>query len=361
MQASFQKNFNFPLCLAPMVGLSHVVLRKIIHDYMPQDMNTIWPTEMLNSRKIPHEVLGKTPETLIYDNEKYLVPQILGNDKESIKKTIYKMRNEWSPHSELLSGIDINMGCPVMKALRHNYGVSLMGDVDYAANVVRYAVESAEDLPVSVKLRAVGSDKSVVELIKFVEQLANAGASWITLHPRTAEQKRKGSADWSQIAELKKSLHIPVIGNGDIQTVEDVLRMQSETGCDMVMSGRGLAARPWMVWQLGEKLNLQKNSKLDELSQAPSNEYEEGAEYGKMLLKFINLSEHYFCNQLGMKQDYTFRKIQFYVRTTHVWLEFGHSLMSEVNKSKSFDEMRERVTKFFIQEQKMIKYTELRQ
>lgn len=344
--------FSFPLCLAPMVGLSHVVLRKIVYDYMPQGQETIWPTEMLNSRRVPQEKLGFTAETLLYEGEKNLVPQILGNDKEMIQKTIQKMINEWGD-TDAISGIDINMGCPVQKALRHNYGVALMGDLNYAAQVVEFAA-TASSKPVSVKLRAVGSDKSIPELIHFVKTLRDAGAKWITLHPRTAEQKRRGQADWNQITELKKALDIPIIGNGDIQTVDDVFSMLEQTGCDLVMSGRGLAARPWMMWQVAYRKGLTTEV-------PPMTEYEEGAEYGKMLLKFIHLSRYYFCEKLGHKQDYAFRKIQFFVRTTHVWLEWGHPLTSEINRSQSFEEMIERVEKFFAQPQRMVPYTELRQ
>lgn len=344
--------FSFPLCLAPMVGLSHVVLRKIIFDYMPQDQRTIWPTEMLNSRRIPQERLGFTAETLLFEGERNLVPQILGNDKEEIQKCIQKMINEWGDF-DTVSGIDINMGCPVQKALRHNYGVALMGDLNYAAQVVEFAA-TASHKPVSVKLRAVGSDKSIPELIHFVKTLRDAGAQWITLHPRTAAQKRRGQADWCQITELKKALDIPIIGNGDIQTADDVFSMLETTGCDLVMSGRGLAARPWMMWQVAYKRGLTA-------AVPPLTEYEEGAEFGRMLLKFIDLSRYYFCEKLGHKPDYAFRKIQFFVRTTHVWLEWGHPLTSEVNRSQSFEEMIERVEKFFSQPHRMVAYTELRQ
>ena len=344
--------FSFPLCLAPMVGLSHVVLRKIVYDYMPQGHETIWPTEMLNSRRIPQEKLGFTAETILFEGERNLVPQILGNEKADIQKTIQKMMNEWGDINTV-SGIDINMGCPVQKALKHNYGVALMGDLNYAAQVVEFAA-TASRLPVSVKLRAVGSDKSVPELIHFVKTLRDAGAQWITLHPRTAAQKRRGQADWNQITELKKALDIPIIGNGDIQTVDDVFAMLETTGCDLVMSGRGLAARPWMMWQVAYKKGLTTEV-------PPLTEYEEGAEYGKMLLKFVHLSRYYFCEKLGHKPDYAFRKIQFFVRTTHVWLEWGHPLTSEINRSKTFEEMLERVEKFFAQPQRMLPYTELRQ
>ena len=356
---SYLKPFEFPLCLAPMVGLSHVVLRKVIFDYMPMDTETFWPTEMLNSRRVPHEKLGFTAETLLFEGEKNLVPQILGNEKDAIQKTIHKMIHEWSDDADAVLGIDINMGCPVQKALKHNYGVALMGDVDYAAAVVDFAA-TASKKPVSVKLRAVGSEKSIPELIHFVEKLKNAGASWITLHPRTAAQKRKGTADWNQITELKKVLNIPVVGNGDVQTVDDAIAMQNQTGCDVVMSGRGLAARPWMMWQLGDKLGLTPPAHLKN-RRVPTTDYEEGAEYGISLLNYIKWTNYYFGEKVHMKPDLMIRKILFYVKTTHVWLEFGHTLMTEVSRAKSLSDMETRVENFFKNPQRMFAYTELRQ
>ncbi|UXR65007.1 tRNA-dihydrouridine synthase family protein [Bdellovibrio bacteriovorus] len=143
---------NFPLCLAPMVGLTHVALREVMREYLPSDAYTIWPTEMLNSRRVPGENLETTPETMRSPDENGLVPQILGNEEGPIAESVKRLI-EWGAEA-----IDINMGCPVQKALKHNYGVALMGDPTYAAEVVRMTVKNST-VPVSVKLRAVGSTK----------------------------------------------------------------------------------------------------------------------------------------------------------------------------------------------------------
>ncbi len=347
-------DLNFPLTLAPMVGLSHVALRRLISDYMPSNATTHWPTEMLNSRRVPGENLLTTPETLRDVKETYLVPQILGNEEIPIQKSVQRLIHEWGA-----SGIDINMGCPVQKALKHNYGVSLMGDVDYAARVVEITKKSSS-VPVSVKLRAVGSTQSVKELIQFVNTLVNAGADWITLHPRTAEQKRRGQADWSQITELKKNCSVPIIGNGDIQTAADAELMLQQTGCDKVMAGRALAARPWMMWQLGENLGFENPNHYRNLK-APRSMLEEGAEYGRSLFKYVDYCEYYFMSVAGASESITLRKISYYVRITHVWLEFGHSLMSTVSIAKNLAELRRNILIFFSNEQRMTERTELRQ
>jgi len=339
---------NFPLCWAPMVGLSHLGLRRVLRSYLPEGAVVPWPTEMLNSRRIPGEDLKKTPETMRGDEETHMVPQILGNEEKCIADSVRRLENEWGAQ-----GIDINMGCPVQKALKHNYGVSLMGDANYAAEVVRVTVKNTK-LPVSVKLRAVDrNEESREKLTQFVRGLQDAGASWICLHPRTAEQKRRGHADWAQIAWLKKTIDIPVVGNGDIQTIEDVFQMKNETGCDLVMSGRALAARPWLLWQVGEKLGFAPPKGRE--GSAPSTREEEGAEYGRTLLQMIDECEKIFSPDLAL------RKIRFYLRTTHVWLAFGHTLTALSHKAENLNQLRESVHTFFAQPQEMVPRTELRQ
>lgn len=336
---------NFPLCLAPMVGLSHVVLRLILRSYLPEGAVTIWPTEMLNSRKLPFEDFSRVPEVYRGDSESQLVPQILGNEAEPIQKSIQRLK-EWGAE-----GIDINMGCPVQKALRHNYGVALMGDPGYAAEVVSMAV-GASDLPVSVKLRA-GPQGDFVFLEKFVRGLRQAGASWVTLHPREGEQKRRGNADWTQIKRLRELLDFPIIGNGDIQVAEDVHRMLEETGCDQVMAGRALAARPWLLWQIGEDFGFPPPP--GRVGKAPRTPREEGQEYGRMLQQFLDLSSIY------LTEEQTLRKFRFFVRTTAVWLPFGHNLVSISTKEKTTEGIRQKLMEYFAQEIEMSARTELRQ
>lgn len=339
------KQINFPLTLAPMVGLSHVVLRELCLEYMPAEAYTIWPTEMLNSRRLPNEKVGSTPETIKHSLEQALVPQILGNEENSIFESISCLKN-WGA-----SAIDINMGCPVQKALKHNYGVSLMGDVGYASEVVEMAKRSSE-LPVSVKLRA-GLQKDEDFLFRFTHSLQNSGADWICLHPRLAEQKRRGSADWSQIKKVRDRLEIPVIGNGDIQVVGDVLQMLGETNCDMVMAGRALTARPWLFWQVGEVLGFQNPTKKEGM--APKTPEEEGAEYGRFILKALRLCFQYFPSHIAV------RKFRFLVKTGAVWLTFGHALVALTTRYEDEAPLREEIEKFFSQPIEMSPRTDLRQ
>ena len=336
---------NFPLCLAPMVGLSHGALRAVLRGYTPAGVKTFWPTEMLNSRKLAQQVLGQTPETAKYGDEPGLCPQILGNEEAPIAEAVRRL-DAWGAEA-----IDINMGCPVQKALRHNYGVALMGDPVYAAEVVKMTVRNSR-LPISVKLRA-GPQGDFAYLLNFVRGLRDSGASWVTLHPRTPEQMRKGQADWQQIRKLRESVDFPIIGNGDIQTADDVFAMLATTGCDQVMSGRALAARPWVMWQVAEQLGWAPPEGRE--GPAPRTPEEEGAEYGRALRRLVDVSSELFTPDLAL------RKVRFHLRMTAPWLIFGHTLEALSTKAKTLDEFRPLIEKFFSVPQEMVPKTDLRQ
>lgn len=336
---------NFPYTLAPMVGLSHIALRLLIREYLPANATTFWPTEMLSSRRLSAQQAGLTPETLLAPNEDNIVPQILGNEERFIAASASKLE-KWGA-----VGIDINMGCPVKKALRHNYGVALMGDPNYAASIVEMTVKNTS-LPVSVKLRA-GLQKNSDVLIDIVQKIEKAGASWVCLHPRTAEQKRKGHSDWQQIKILRERVQIPIVGNGDVQIWSDAIEMQEQTNCDAVMIGRALTARPWMFWQLGHHMGLENPRGKKGLP--PQDPQDEAQEYGRALIRFIELCQEYFT------PDQARRKVRFFITVSHPWLNFGHRLNSIAHKAKDFEQMKDQLREFFHRDGlSMASFTELR-
>ena len=331
---------NFPICLAPMVGLSHVAMRESLRYYMPANARTIWPTEMLSSFKLPKQNLNSVSMLHKTDSETDLVPQILGNEKEPIEKSLKIIADLGAV------GVDINMGCPVKKALKYNYGVSLMGDPDYAAKVVSYAVESPEGLPVSVKFRA-GLQKDKDVLLAFSKGIESAGASWVTLHPRLSEQKRRGIANWDQIALLKSKLSIPVVGNGDVETLEDLTRMKEQTGCDMVMVGRALTIRPWLLWQLGESLGMTEPVSLKG-KEAPNDSLSEGAELGRHMLRLLDHHFEFFSEIEALK------KYLFYIKVMHPWLMFGHDLYRKSTMCKNKESLKALIEDFFSRPQSVM-------
>ncbi len=333
---------NFPVMLAPMVGLSHVALRTAIREYLPMGAVTQWPTEMLNSRRLPIERFDLVPEVLRSDMETHLVPQILGNEEEPIRKSVIRLEEEWGA-----SGIDINMGCPVKKALSHNYGVSLMGDSDYAAEVVHMTARHTK-LPISVKLRAGKGESGLEFLLKFSKGLVAAGAEALTLHPRSAEQKRRGKADWDQIRILREEVPVAIIGNGDVQTSNDAWRMLSETKCDAVMVGRALTARPWMLWQIGEDMGWAPPLGR-EGEKAPRTSAEEGVEFAKFALRVLqHLQEfHPPREKAHWSEELLVRKYRFFLKNSGPWLLFGHELEARASRATSLNHMRDIVFGFF--------------
>lgn len=323
---------NFPFLMAPMVGLSHAAFRQLIQEYLPKDAQTIWPTEMLSSRRIPHQKLENHPMTLKSPFDQHLSPQILGNKEENIVPTVEKLES-WGA-----SSIDINMGCAESHILKHNYGVSLMGDINYAANVVKIT-RKATNLPVTVKLRS-GLKRDLNKLIEFCQALEQAGANWLTIHPRIASEKRRALPDWQQIKELKKHISIPIIGNGDVQTFDEALDYLKNYHADAIMIGRALTARPWLFWQLGEKLG-HAPPQGKEHSPCPFTPREEALEMGKSLLRYLDLCFFYFTEQQALK------RFRFHLRHAHGWLNFGHRLTSLAHKGKNYGEIKEKLENFF--------------
>ncbi|CAM9993046.1 unnamed protein product, partial [Chrysoparadoxa australica] len=175
---------------------------------------------------------------------------------------------------------------------------------------------------------------------KFCDGLIEGGASLITLHPRTAEQKRRGSADWDQIRKLRERVSIPIVGNGDVQTFEDALRMKEETGCDSVMIGRALTVRPWIFWQLGERLGFEPPKGM-EGRKAPQGVQEEAKEYGRVVEAYTRYCFHYFPH------EYATRKLKFYLKVSTPWLNFGLSFIKRINKGSTCQDYVEITQEYF--------------
>lgn len=149
--------------------------------------------------------------------------------------------------------IDINMGCPVKKVIKRDAGSALMNTPELAENITKEIkkVLAGTSIPLSVKIRA-GWDNLNINAVEFGKRMENAGCDMICLHPRTRSQMFSGKSDWNLIKKLKKKLTIPLIGNGDINSIEDIIRMFKETGCDSVMIGRGVLGKPWIFRNIKE-------------------------------------------------------------------------------------------------------------
>ena len=229
--------------LAPMAGICDSPFRRIV-----KSMGCgLIETEMVSTRAVMH-LNRKTQEMLtMTDCERPIAQQIFGADTESFERASAYIWKNMAPDI-----IDINMGCPVTKvAVKSQAGSALLKNPDKVSDIVE-SVVNAVPIPVTVKIRSGWDENNAVEIAKIVEE---AGASAITVHPRTREQRYDVKADWSIIRDVKKELSIPVIGNGDIRTCWDAKRMIDETGCDAIMIGRGILGNPWLIKQCIEYLD----------------------------------------------------------------------------------------------------------
>ena len=225
------------VCLAPMAGVCDSAFRTIIKSFGCG----LIEAEMVSDKAIMYGS-NKTKDMLyMTDYERPISQQIFGSDKESFKiaaKYIYE-----NMHPDI---IDINMGCPVPKvAISAQAGSALLKDPDKVYEIVSSVVETVP-IPVTVKIRS-GWDSDSINAVEIAKIVEKAGASAITVHPRTRAQGYSGNADWSIIKKVKEAVSIPVIGNGDIKTCYDAKRMIEETGCDAIMIGRGVLGNPWLI------------------------------------------------------------------------------------------------------------------
>ena len=223
--------------LAPMAGICNHAYRTIIKD---MGCGLIY-AEMVSDKAISYGSKKTIDMLYMEDNERPIAQQIFGSDKDSFIKAAKYIEENMKPDI-----IDINMGCPVPKvAVRAQAGSALLKNPDKVYSIVKAVVESVS-VPVTVKIRS-GWDSNSINAVEIAKIIEKAGASAITVHPRTRAQGYSGKADWNIIKEVKENVSIPVIGNGDIKSCYDAKRMIDETGCDAVMIGRGVLGNPWLI------------------------------------------------------------------------------------------------------------------
>lgn len=225
-----------PVLLAPMEDVSNLAFRVITKDIAGPGLMF---TEFVSAMAIHHGAAKTFKKMRILDRERPLGIQIFGGDPDVMAETA-RLCEEMG--ADL---VDINMGCWVPKVCRTGSGAALLKDPETAEKIVESVVHAVR-VPVTVKVRA-GWDWSLFAAPDLAKRFEGAGAKMLTLHARFAKQGFDGEANWKLISELREAVSIPLVGNGDVKTSDDALRMMRETGCNGVMVGRAAIANPWAM------------------------------------------------------------------------------------------------------------------
>jgi tRNA-dihydrouridine synthase B len=235
MQLPYPSPSTFPLILAPMAGVSEAPFRQICRR-MGADVVL---SEFLSSEAIRRRIRNTLEGAEFEEVERPIGIQIYGADPNAMAEAAALITEHYRPEF-----IDINFGCPVKKVVQRNGGSGCLRDLDLVDRIIR-AVIGATHLPVTVKTRSGWSDEQR-DPVTIALRMQDAGARAFTLHARTRTQMFSGKANWDEIARVVEALDVPVIGNGDVQSADDIVRMRDHTGCAGIMVGRGAFGNPWL-------------------------------------------------------------------------------------------------------------------
>ncbi len=260
--------YNPAICLAPMEDVTDSAFRRLCKELGAD----ILYTEFISSEALIRDAVKAHKKLFIHENEHPLGIQLYGSRLQPLLDS-GKIAVEVKPDF-----IDLNVGCPVTKVADQGMGAGLLKDCDLLSTVVKGLVKTIP-LPVTVKTR-LGWDDSNINILENIKMLSQLGIKWIAIHARTRAQAYKGKANWEYIKKAKELDLLPVIGNGDITSLEDAEKALEYSKCDGIMIGRGAIKKPWLFKQL--KAYFRDGIRL------PEPEFEEKIEYAKKHLEYLS-------------------------------------------------------------------------
>ena len=302
--------------LAPLAGISNLPFRLIARSLGC----ALAYTEMISANGL----VRKTDRTFEYlktcADDHPLGAQVFGADPEIVAQASSIIANNGADL------IDINMGCPVKKVIKTGSGAILMKDPVLVARIIT-SVKKAVQIPVTVKIRS-GWRGGLINAVEIARIAEDSGADAITIHARTADQGYSGKADWRIIAEVKKAVKIPVIGNGDIWQPQDAVKMLRETSCDAVMVGRGALGNPWIFKGIIQACSGQTENYLPSLDQRQKmikNHWEKEAQFLGSKLADKRFRKHFLWYTKGLEGASRFRQLA-------GKLKDGEAILNELNE-----------------------------
>ncbi len=325
-----------PFVMAPVAGITDYPFRKLV---LTMDCALAF-TEMISAEGL----LRKGRSFLgIGQDEHPVFVQLFGADPDALA--------EAAGMAEAMGadGVDINMGCPSKKIIATGAGADLMRFPERVGKVLR-TVRKAIKVPLTIKIRS-GWDKDQINAVQISKIAEDCGVDAVTLHPRTRVQGFRGGADWKLIGELKRSIHIPVIGNGDVTTKVLARRMLEETNCDGVMIGRGALGNPWIFGPAGSELSAGGENVLpsmDERERVIGYHFSLIQNHYRDSKALKEMKKHLALYTRGLRSSASFRTTLFKIKERGPLLETMRSFFNRVRGENHADHSGEEQTDQFL-------------